>query len=367
VATLEQYLTNALNSFFASSTTQAAIGNWSLAWGPVIFESQPSDTSYADNAMYVATNADNSVYVVGIAATNPNSDYDWTQEDLNVGSTTTWAAAFPSLGTYGVPSHSPTLNPYISAATQLGVNNLLGMVNGSQQSLVDFLGSIATSTSKNATLIFAGHSLAGALSPTIALALFNPAGGPLSLSNWQNVYVYATAGATPGNQDFSTFFNLVFPPTELSITPHQDYQIFNVDVWNSLDVVPHAWEISMLNEIETLYPVSWIIAPLKLQVAIAGLKNASNNGAATGAGPYTQLGNEELTGTFNSSIPVSDFDSFESQAVYQHTTAYDILIGIQSVLPTSFTQTVLSRVARNLLTTEVTKLESDKDLAEASA
>jgi hypothetical protein len=331
---IAQSLDNTLSNFFASSATQSAIGSWRIVWGPVVFEHAPGPTSYADNAMYVAANADNSEYVVAIAATNSHSDYDWDDEDFDVETTVAWTAAFPSLAPYGVPSHSPSLSPSISSATALGVNNLLGMIDtiqGTNQDLVSFLGALPTATTQAAQISFAGHSLAGALSPTLALALFNPNGGKLSQADWQTVAVYPTAGATPGNADFATFFSAVLPPVAAT-SSKLPYQTWNQDTWNTIDVVPHAWEIATLSQIPTLYPSSWIITPLKLTAGVDWAKHRSNEGAGTMNGPYTKIANNALVGTYQG-VPVANLDAFEAEALYQHTTAYEVLLNVQGLFP----------------------------------
>jgi hypothetical protein len=320
-------LNGQLNTFFSQTYTVTCIGQWATVWGPAVFENSPSSTSYADNTMYVAANADRTVYVVAVAGTNPNSTYDEDTEDADVNHTSSWTAAFPD-------SPPPTgLTPYISVGTQSGVNALLGMVDTLQntnKNLVTFLQSLPASKTQQATLIFCGHSLAGALTPTLALALFNPAnsaGSGLSLSNWGNVYVYPTAGPTPGNADFGTFFSSVFAPIGTGT-----YQVWNQNVWNSIDVVPHAWNIAMLNEIATLYPASWKTPPLELTGYVDGAKTRSNEGAATMKwSPYEQWANQSLEGTYNSSYRVSDTKSFEAQAGYQHTIAYDVLLNVQDL------------------------------------
>ncbi len=141
---LAMALNDTLKAFLSQSNTVDAIGRWATVSGPVVFESRPNGHSYADNAMNVAANADQTVYVVGIAGTNPTSIYDWLREDLGVEHTTSWTAAFPGLQPYGLPDSS-SLNPYISASTALGVNNLLHMVDrlqGTNKDLLTFLQSL---------------------------------------------------------------------------------------------------------------------------------------------------------------------------------------------------------------------------------
>jgi hypothetical protein len=335
-------LANLLNEFYARA--ESAIGTWSTVWGPVVFESEPGPTSYADNVMYVAANADNSVYLVGIAGTNPNSKYDINQEDLAVQTTVAWNAAFPSLQN----SQPSGLNPYLSTGTALGVNNLLGMADGANQTLLAFLQSLPSSTTGKATLIFAGHSLAGALSPSLALAFFNPNGGKLSLSSWENVYVYPTAGPTPGNADFGAYLASVFPPT-VPAPGNPGYQAWNRNVMNTIDVVPHAWEISMLNAIPTLYPTSWKVTPPKLTLAVGYAKRLSGMGGATAAGPYMQFESQPLPGTYQGDNPVANFAQFEAQALYQHTKAYDVLLDVTELSPAARNQAAFLPIVRAML------------------
>lgn len=360
-------LSKILNEFYAEPATQAALGPWSTVWGPAIFERRPHPSSPPANSIYVAANADCSVYVVGIAGTNPLSIYDWTQEDLDVEHTATWVSAFPSLQPYGVPSGLRG-TPFVSAATALGVNDLLGLVvvdglPGAGQSLLTFLQSLPASTTGKATLIFCGHSLAGALSPTLALALFNPSGGKLDLSSWQHVYVYPTAGPTPGNEALRGFLASVFPPVAASEPQLYPYQVWNQDVWNTIDVVPHAWKLSRLHEIPKLYPASWKHVPLALEAGVAFAELRSIKGAeyrppegGGHAGPYEELANQPLQGTFHGSTKVSDFLTFLEQAGYQHTTAYDVLLGVTSLLPMTRNQAAYVPTVRGLLTTRATDL-----------
>ena len=152
------------------------------------------------------------------------------------------------------------------------------------KSLLQFLQS---ARAQNRTLIFAGHSLAGALAPTLALVFFNSNGGQLNLKDWSAVYLYPTAGPTPGNADFGKFLSSVFPSVPSS---GPAYRVWNQNVWNSIDVVPHAWNLAMLDQVATLYPAPRRSDPTKepeeLSEAIDFAKSLSTEGGKTGAGPY---------------------------------------------------------------------------------
>jgi len=339
VAELQTVLTSKIRQAFA--VWEPSIGAWDIAWGPAVY--QASGDKYADNAMFVAVEraVENPVRVVSIAATNPNSSYDWLQEDFDVENVVRWTEAFPSLAPYGAASG---INPYLSAGTARGINNLFPLQSGGA-TLLQFLSSVENTSD---TLIFAGHSLAGALSPTLALALFNPEGGKLSLSKWANVRVYPSAGATPGNQDFGTFFNGVFPP--VAATPGAPpYQSWNQDVCNILDVVPHAWQIDTLAMLPTLYgdvPLATLAELIVIDGVLIGLSEA---GAFT-AGPYSRLSTNPLSGTLNPSLPVTTIASYLAQAGYQHVTEYQVLLDVQSLEGLLETAAPLAAVPRRLFT-----------------
>lgn len=340
-----EFLTNRLvgklNDFYADNTDQ--LGAWSTAWGPVVFEHDPGVLATADNVMYVAANADRSVFVVSIAGTNALSQYDIKQEDEAVSTTVAWAKAFPDLPPYRTPNG---LEPYLSTGTVLGVNNLLGMEDGATgQTLAAYLAELETAGTP-ATLIFCGHSLGGALAPTLGLALFNSNGGQLHAASWENVFLYPTAGPTPGNGDLAAYVAQQFPPRGPQSRP---YQVWNQNVWNSLDCVPQAWVIALLAEVPFLYPVPQPWPPQDLEQMIQNDISLSLQGASSGSGPYVRLANQRLTGTFNPDYPVTNKATFELQAAYQHTTAYDKLFDVTSIAPGAKTQAVNARAVHALV------------------
>lgn len=318
---LAKWLAQQLANFYAEQAAQMG-GGWSTVWGPVVFQADvDAGPQIASNVMYAAANSDRSMVVVAIAGTNFKSIlYDVEKEDNAVGSTVAWA-----------PTRSG-LHPYVSSGTALGVSNLLAMNDGATgRTLAEFLGA---SASTSARLIFTGHSLGGALAPTLALTLFNSDNGALKQSDWQSVRFYSTAGPTPGNKDFADYVRQEFPPDG----PHaKPYQCWNQVVWNSLDVVPQGWDVELLERSIELYPHVEDWPPTDLDNDIKGKINKSKLGANAGklkgacAGPYTRLANQRLEGTLNSDddkrpIPVRDKDTYYAQVAYQHTKAYDALI-----------------------------------------
>lgn len=223
--------------FFPTMNSQLAGGDWAVTWGPCVYSTNPTSAAPAANAMFVAYSASLSTYVVAIAATNPTSLYDWVHEDGEVQAVN--QAKWPPTLPYVATTHLPwIINPpaAVSEATATGLSNLLSqpaMTDPKKGTLQSYLASVASSSD---TLIFTGHSLAGALSPTVAYYLYpNP-----SASGWKNVFVLPTAGATPGNGPFAKAFIKAYPPTSVAGVSAA-YGQWNVDFANQHDVVPHAW------------------------------------------------------------------------------------------------------------------------------
>jgi len=306
---LQTNITNALNN----TQNQISMGGWALVWGPVVFTAPTDTTAIADNAMYVAQGKDangNPVYVVAVAATNWLSGYDWSQEDFLVSSTVPF--------NYGTAVGTPLL----STAVGNGLDALLQMSDPVHGTLLAFLQKIPAAGTTS--VIFTGHSLGGALAPALALALFNTGTNNFT-TNFANVWVYPTAGPTPGNDGFAETFQACFKVATTNSNSHQNW---NQLLWNSFDVVPHAWDKADLFLIPALYTT----LPQPVLGALVTYFVAE-----TAFTTYTRLPNVKLTGKLNPEIPVvyTDFGAYAKQAYYQHIQAYLDLIGITplSLLP----------------------------------
>ncbi|KAF8881581.1 hypothetical protein BD779DRAFT_1002757 [Infundibulicybe gibba] len=177
-------------------------------------------------------------YVVAIAGTATFSQYDWTDVNLRVGTLVdfdTWVAAGVKDVPDGVTLGTPTVS-YVSIGAALAVQKLFTIaapagVAGAGTNLYDFFAGLGTSGPSR--IIFTGHSLGAALSPTLALASVKSNIIPPST----NLRVYMTAGPSPGNGPFVTAFSATFPPMNVGTT----YQVWNQNIYNTLDVVPQAW------------------------------------------------------------------------------------------------------------------------------
>ncbi len=297
----------------ASSSPPSPVGNFKIVWGPAV-PPQLIGPGYSLNAMYVAQNADTSEYVIAIRGTNFNAYFDKIIEDLFVFAQVPWPYGYLE-GLVVAPGAK------IALGTALGLSILQNMkpdddLPGGGKTLVEFLKTIV---SQKVTITVAGHSLGGALAPTVALWLANTQQDLLSL-NWDpfknaTIQVQTSAGPTPGNSAFAQFLDFKLGDGVKAY-------------YNSLDVVPHAWQATgepALTEIFSIYSEcvdkktvesGWIF----LAAGAAILLSAG--------GDYTTLrGLQRLEGTFNSSKPLYDpsaspLQNYISQLGYQHIPAY---------------------------------------------
>jgi len=126
---------------------------------------------------------------------------------------------------------------------------------GSGLDLLTFLKREADASADPLEVVVTGHSKGGALAPTVALWLKDSLHSEDPAEHWDarrraRVVSYAFAGPTPGNAAFAG---------RIDRTLGQDHHHFR----NMHDVVTHAWQVSDLQKIPTLYgPRSAVFAPL---------------------------------------------------------------------------------------------------------
>lgn len=227
LARLQDQVRGSFEAFVADNAGRVAA--WRLAWGPVASShdgDDPAALHYADNMMYAAEAQleTGPCLVVGVAGTNEDDAYDWLAEDFSIARQVDWPYRLAGVGDLAAPK--------ISQAMATGMAALLALRDprsGGIQAFVDAW----TKGHPGGTVIVAGHSLGGALAPTLALALVGLNGGPLAGAR---LLTLASAGQTPGDPAFAALYARLFPQ------PDDDGPIpFNTDIVNAHDLVPTAW------------------------------------------------------------------------------------------------------------------------------
>lgn len=339
LATMQTYVTTVEKAVLADTTIQSLIGtDWTPVWGPVVYANDTSGaTVIADNTMGCYYSPSNKLFVVAIAGTNPSSPFDWLDEDFDVHTLVPWTTA----GGSGSGN--------ISAGTNTGLQILLGMTSGGSTMLQALASYITTNSITGETIAVTGHSLGGALSPVLALYMHDNA-ATLGLSG-QSLAAYPTAGPTPGDKDFAQTYEAVMSKAG---------GITYSSLYNTLDVIPCAWEEDLLATIPTIYDENIKPAPTDsppddfMGIVTCGLQLNALATLFLPYNPYTQVSTNRnpLTGTFNNIVD-SDVQSklqdvslvlpsalrayvstltnvarFAAQAVAQHTVAYPSLLNI---------------------------------------
>jgi Lipase (class 3) len=250
VAELEQEAYSEIAAVFTNTDVRALIGEWSVVWGPAVYQADASDV--ADNALYIAQNSLNpNELVIAISGTNPISRYGWIHEDLLINPLQPWP-------------YTDDAQVQISNGTHLGLGAILGLADPkSGLTLLEFL---AQRSATPLSLTITGHSLAGALSPALALALYDLQHQPMSWDQTGKsaLAVAPSAGPAAGNEYWANYYD-------------QRLSKNTARLWNQLDIVPHAWEVSLLRAIPSLYvpliPESYLIDGATA-LAIANSKRA---------------------------------------------------------------------------------------------
>ncbi|NEQ48741.1 MAG: lipase family protein [Leptolyngbya sp. SIO3F4] len=218
------------------------IGNdWELVWGPAVYEIKPGDQGEADNTAYVVYSPSQKTYMVAMAGTNPNSALDWLDEDFDT-RMVDWKTF--EANSIAAPQAAPApdaLKEQITYATAFGVWALgTQLVHGTKSpadgALADFLTGLSGADTR---VIFTGHSLGGALSPTLAywFTLNNKNIDP------NHVGAIPVAGPTPGNGMYQGSWDGVFPSRQQSTNPNNLVTALNDNVRCNHDLVPHAWNV----------------------------------------------------------------------------------------------------------------------------
>ncbi|MDQ1353309.1 MAG: hypothetical protein QG657_3615 [Acidobacteriota bacterium] len=231
---LEDSISNDIKTLLDNKLVKRLFGEWEVVWGAGVFQSQLSEKiqPQADNVMFVAKGSfageTAPQYIISIAGSL--TIYDYVIEDFWVSETVPWAELL----------ENSTFNrtPRISKGTEVGLKNLLNMAPGGVQ-LMELLKTMTGASGEKVDIIVAGHSLGGALSSTLALYLADTQ--DLWDTNKKAVLsVVPSAGPAVGNREFADYYD-------------QRLGAVTTRIWNSIDMIPHLFHKSCLEQIPDLY------------------------------------------------------------------------------------------------------------------
>ncbi|PWC39866.1 hypothetical protein TSO352_01795 [Azospirillum sp. TSO35-2] len=246
-----------VNGLIDSMGSQLIGQDWEITWGPAVY--QNNDDNEADNALVVVYSPSQDSYVVAMAGTNPASAFDWVLEDAKVGPKAMVDFPLTDLSAPPVGGLTNPLVQQVTLGTATGIYNLLTQMvdqNGDTLDLAGYLTALKPASGHSGSkIIFTGHSLGGALSPTLAYQLLP------SLTSWTtnggSVCAMPTAGPTPGNGMFALKWGLHFGPTPVTSNTGNQVTTLNTPIFDVQDVVPCAWAhvIDLIDSYTTItYP-----------------------------------------------------------------------------------------------------------------
>ncbi|KAI4188339.1 MAG: hypothetical protein L6R41_002213 [Letrouitia leprolyta] len=318
---------------------------WKITWGPRVWKSPNSklleglgncwmismapELVYPDGAKY-------DTYVVAIAGTAVFSITDWAIEDFGVNHVISFDAFTKTFKDGPIPEPQKTPKPvgegpFCAWGTAWGIYQIVTNTSpdgnpGEQTTILQYLAGL-NKDGGDFRVIFAGHSLGGALSPFLSLAVKANTLIPALAKTPENILTFPAAGATPGDGLLRDAYNKLFP-----ISGPGKYQQWNANLYNSLDIVPQAWSTDNNND-RFLDKIVNIYGNLedKLHDMIQKLVNKAKDRANTSSITYEPIEGNRFTGSPPDHPPI-DFKHFIAQAVKQHTKAYHDEVGVGEVL-----------------------------------
>lgn len=251
----------------------------------------------------------------------------WQKQNFAVNSVTDFKAWIND----GIRNHPRMVLPkdvvkgraYIATGTVNTVHLLLttpapkGAVS-SGTTLLDFI--VNLDKSRSSRFITTGHSLGGALAPSLALAL--GLAGHISIDD---TLTYPAAGPSPGNIEFADLFVQTFPCRKLAGAA--SYQGWNLNLVNTLDVVPHAWSSdSCISPKQNLRNIATLYGEPTLQ-SVAWSVSFAENWSKSSCVSYRPLPSQYFTGTPPSATPTT-IAEFLQILIPQHIQTYIDNVGI---------------------------------------
>ena len=274
---------------------------WELAWGPAVYRFPVAELY--DNMMYVvrqkgSPESPGNLAIV-VRGTNPPAILDWLVEDFDVVDQVPWP---------GAPSEFSQAKT--SKGASEGLHILRDKLKWKGQSLTEFLeGEVGQSS--GVRVYVTGHSLGGALAPTLALWLEE------NRAEWDpqdkaELAVHPLAGPTAGNADFAAYYD-----RELGGQTHR--------IWNPYDIMPLAWNPETMEKVAGLYEPDFKPGDLD-HAAIDGLRDLVKDKGYAQIDPTAKAlpGAIQTANTCNPKKPMD----WSSEVWWQHHWGYQCALGI---------------------------------------
>ncbi len=300
----------AIDSVLNDGGVQGLIGTWTRVWGPMILTYH--DTAL--NTMFIARQTGTDNYVVAIAGTDPTSKPDWILEDFDIVGMVPWRS-----------NNDVDSSKKITLPTFTGLQALIWkpyMVDTKiPVTSVEFL--TAAALLKPINVWVTGHSLGGALSPTFALFLNDTKN--IWARKGATINCLAAAGATPGNDSFSAYYDRMLGNNTFR-------------VWNQRDVVPHGFQPNMIEEILPLYAGDTLVDSLHIVIDSVYIDPhpiiRKLDSVATKFRLWQLYPADTINFVSNYYQPPADTTrysiSYLIEALYQHVPAYAAFFGVDS-------------------------------------
>jgi len=262
---LQTFATKAVKANFADPQIRSLIGTWQLTWGCAVYQIKKgsSSSNVNDHTMYIAKYMDNpdlDQYVIALAGTNPFSLQNLLLEDVNVATASPWNQGQPWKTAERLTKDNG--EPAVSAGITKALKDLTTAMWDGDQLLFDHLREITMNASKPVEITVAGHSLAGAMAPSLALSLVDRQ-AEWDAKQTTNIKVVSLAGFSPGNEAFARYYDqMLGEKTER--------------LWNQMDIVPNVWAVEGLRKIPRIYTPD--IPPiLAVDIALKALELSSQD------------------------------------------------------------------------------------------